>query len=108
MLVKIKGLLFSVSQKIKTENGTEIVNLLIKIPDKINEFGEVYQKEIVYQVKAIGNNIGKLPKEILGLTDDKTPVKVEISCFLNSFKQELEGNKIFYNLSLNLYKIDIL
>lgn len=107
MLVKIKGLLTRVSHKENTERGTEIVKLYLRVPEKKNEFDEIYQRESTFEVKAINKQIGKIPSEWIGETFLEASPKVELSAFLNSMENETNGTK-YYNLNLSLAKIELI
>lgn len=107
MLVKMKGLLIGIGPKETTDKGTEIVKLYLKVPEKINEFGEVYQKETTFEIKAIGKQIGKITDIKEKLNKGSSPVKVELTAFLNSLQNEYDG-KVYYNVNLSLAKIEIL
>lgn len=107
MLVKIKGLLTRVSHKENTERGTEIVKLYLRVPEKKNEFDEIYQRESIFEVKAINKQIGKIPSEWIGETFLEASPKVELSAFLNSMENETNGTK-YFNLNLSLAKIELI
>lgn len=107
MLVKLRGLLISVSPKETTERGTDIIKIYVKVPEKINEFGEIYQKETIFEIKAIGKQIGILPAAAFKVNDTDIPERVEVNCYLNSMVNEYDGKK-YYNINLSLAKLEII
>lgn len=105
MIVKLKALVQSVSEKKTTEKGTEYVNILAVVPARINDWGDKQGEDEIYEVNAFGKQIALVPSELIGNEVDpaKGQLKVVLDCFLNSRKTEKEG-RTFYNLNLSLAK----
>lgn len=93
--VILKGFLKNVSNpEISKKRKTQFRRILISIPPKTDDFGEIIIQESVYEVLVFGNRqdlISHLPEG----------QKIELTCYLNS-KPSISEKYNGYNLSLNL------
>jgi len=100
MKVQFKGICESVwTDKAKNVEGF-IQKILIKIPERLDDFGDPVSKETFYEVGYFNKDIEKL------ISDTEFPGKrVEVEAYLNSNYYKSPDGKETYILNLNLKSI---
>ncbi len=100
MEVTFNGLIEEVKAVEESKTGSKIQRIIIKIPARVNSFGEVAGYDELHEVLIFKPE--KIADFWEGYSDDAPTKKIKITCFVNSNVRTWEG-KTFYNTQL-VYK----
>ena len=105
MKIEIKGFLHEIEKErtVSGKNGdTRIKDLLIKIPERKDDFGDVVQEVQFYPVSVFNKRIEELPLFL------EKGAKVKVTCYLQSRAWHKENEGTRYNLGLVLAKLEVI
>lgn len=105
MKVTFKGIFLDIETKEVKENEF-VQKLIIKRPERKDDFGEVVQKESVFEIGNYIKDANKDASKVFDLKDWQNK-KVEVTAYLNSVEQEKDGKKARF-LNLNFREIKII
>lgn len=94
-----KAIIESISPIETAKSGTKFVNIVIRKPARMNEFGEKIGNDDIFNVQVYNNKIEEIPKLHKG-------DKIEIKMSLSGSEHLDQNSKIFYRMSLTEWAIE--
>lgn len=105
MEVTLNGFLHESHPTEKLTNGTDLKRLIIRIPSRVNQFGEKIGEENFYELVIFkADKIDEILKGINQKAAEQGLQKMKATCFLNGSQRDYNGKK-YYNVGLTVKTI---